>query len=97
MDDKKFDRLVVITALILAVWWIMRPKAQAASQPVPPVDTGNIPAPELAAFSANPAAFMPQSLGNINVNVDNQGLGFLSNQYVPLFGFVGMAQGAFYS
>ena len=97
MDDKKFDRLVVITALILAVWWIMQPKTQAASAPAAPVDLGGIPSPELAAFSANPAAFMPHSLGNINVNIGNQGLGFLSNQYVPLFGFVGMAQGAFYA
>ena len=94
MDDKKFDRVIAISALIIAVWWILQPK-QPTTQIAPAVDMG-IPSPELAAFSANPGAFMPQNLGSINVNIGNQGLGFLSNQYIPLFGFVGMAQGAFY-
>ena len=44
--------------------------------------------------SAYSPSLAPQLLGgNVNVDIQNQGLNYLSNKYIPLFGFVGMAQG----
>ena len=51
--------------------------------------------PVESAYSPNLA---PQVLGGgtIDVNIANQGLQYLSDKYIPLFGFVGMAQGETY-
>ena len=61
---------------------------------IPQGQAGNefINDPTQAAYSPSLA---PQLLngGNINIDIKNQGLQYLSNKYIPLFGFVGMAQG----
>ena len=41
-------------------------------------------------------AYSPPDLGDLTINVQDGALAGLSNQYIPLFGFVGMAQGEMY-
>jgi hypothetical protein len=47
-------------------------------------------------FDANPAAYQPATAASLTLNIPNQALSLLSDQYMPLFGFVGVAQGESY-
>ena len=92
MNDKQFTRFVMAAGLALIAWRLFAPKTGTLSPGNLEMQPPNL-SPDLAAFSANPAHFMPS---NINVDIGNQGYSFLSNAYMPLFGFVGMAQGSLY-
>jgi len=95
VNDKEYTKLAFIALGLLLLWWLWRRRqaAQAASTQAqaPTTTTGD---PEQDVFTNGPAPI--GSLGDLNVNINNQGLGYLSNQYIPLFGFVGMAQGVAY-
>jgi hypothetical protein len=95
MNDHDFRNLMLAVGAGALLWWLHRRKlaatstvAEAPSEPIVASDPIN------DVFQANPGAYTPQNLGTINVNIANQGFGMLANQYFPLFGFVGMAQGA---
>lgn len=100
MNDKNFTRFSLAIGIGLLFWHFFGQKgtltapalqdAGAARQDTLPAFS--IP-PDLAAFAANPSAFQPS---NLNVKIDNQGLNYLTNHYMPLFGFVGMAQGVYF-
>lgn len=91
MNDKHFRNFALAIGSAALLYWLYKRKqsahsmTQEAPEPVAANDPMN------AVYSNNPGAFNPPSLGTINI--DNQGLSYLSNQYMPLFGFVGMAQG----
>jgi hypothetical protein len=97
MKDKAFRNFALICGGIALLWWLHERNVEAAQA----ADNAQAPTPQTSdnpidqVFSSNPSAFTPQTLPNstINVDVSNQGLGMLSNQYIPLFGFVGMEQG----
>lgn len=100
MNDKDFRNLILAVGAGALLWWLYQRNlaaqigstmAQAPAEPITAADPIN------DVYGANPSAYNPQSLGTINVNISNQGLGFLANQYFPLFGFVGMAQGALFA
>lgn len=96
MKDKDYTKIAFIALALFLLWWLLRRKAATQTAPdqiEAPTDT---PSPELATYAANPDAFAPASLGTVDINIGNQGLGYLSNQYIPLFGFVGMAQGVMF-
>jgi hypothetical protein len=97
MKDKEFTKFAFIALGIALLWWLwQRRVANMPSEPETEAPTMTPNDPQLITYSQNPSAFNPPSLGNININIANQGLSYLSNQYVPLFGFVGMAQGVSY-
>lgn len=97
MDKDIITPVTIIGIGIIALLLLRKRNANQVSSVIPasPSGTEFIQNPTEAAYSPNLA---PQSLsgGTINVNVANQGLQYLSNKYIPLFGFVGMAQGATY-
>jgi hypothetical protein len=95
MNDKEFAKLAFIIGCGVFIYWMWERNqvAQAdATQPQAPITTTSDP--EQQVFEAGPPPI--QSLGNLDVNISNQGLSYLSNAYMPLFGFVGMAQGVAY-
>jgi hypothetical protein len=100
MNDKNFTRFSLAIGIGLLFWYFfgrggsltapVLAQADNAAQDVLP--QFSIP-PDLAAFAANPSAFSPSTL---DVNIGNQGYNYLTSKYIPLFGFVGMAQGAYF-
>lgn len=94
MNDKNFERFLFIVFMLFIAWWILH-KRYAAQITTP--DGGYIPSgnPELDTYAANPGAFGPQTVnGSVTINVD--GYNGLNQNYMALFGFVGMAQGETY-
>jgi hypothetical protein len=93
MNDKQVRNFAIIAALIGAAWWILRP---GTAQPAADAGGSAGPvAPWMQPYQGvNVAGLAPASPPALNVNVANQFAGLLSHQYVPLFGFVGMAQGS---
>lgn len=96
MNDKDYTKLAFIGLGILFLWWLYHRKQVqqvAASEPQAPVSSD----PEQIAFTNAPTGYPIANVGDINVNISNQGLQFLNNGYIPLFGFVGVAQGVAYA
>lgn len=48
-------------------------------------------------YNANPEAYTPTTPADLTINVPNGALNLLSNQYQPLFGFVGVADTGMYN
>lgn len=94
MNDKQFRDVAIVVALAAIAWFLWRRHRTAnasAIQPQPMVSAPGIaPSPIDYMYAANPAAFGPTQIG---VNVTPQLPAGLSDQYIPLFGFVGIAQG----
>lgn len=91
MNDKNFRNLALVVGSAGLLYWLYkRRQAQLSATPVAPdPQTANTPIDSV--YSSNPNAFDPPSLGNINITIANQGLAGLTNQYIPLFGMVGIA------
>jgi len=100
MNDKNFTRLSLAIGIGFLFWHffgnrgtLTAPALQDASNAQQDALPGFSIPPDLAAFAANPYAFQPS---NLNVNIGNQGFNYLTNKFMPLFGFVGMAQGVYF-
>lgn len=94
MNDKQFERFLFIAAGLFLLWWLWHRKQSIVPAP-DGTPIGMINDPELITYAANPSAFGPQTInGTVDINVS--GYNGLNENYMPLFGFVGMAQGATY-
>ena len=99
MKDKDFAYLAgaCVTLIVLYFAWHHAHQIPPAN---PAQASGSLPQPWLGpmtgVYEANPNAFQPASLGDLTVKVGNQMGNYLTNQYIPLFGFVGEAQGQLY-
>lgn len=96
MNDRTYTSLVTVVGILAGLYFFL--KGNKAGNTVLISGGGNVPAiapfdPAAAMFANNPGAFTPQAIGAQTINIDNQGLSYLSNKYIPLFGFVGMASG----
>ena len=99
MDDKKFRAFIFIVLVLFLLWWLLHRwnmRRMAQSEP----DNGRLPVgtindPELLTYAADPSAFGPRTI-NGTVNIEVSGYNGLNQNYMPLFGFVGMAQGELY-
>ena len=96
MNDKQTRYFVLTCALALLLYWMSKPKMVAGNSTVIPASTdgGFINDPNLQAY--NPGTGFQSVSPDINISIGNQGLNYLNNNYIPLFGFVGMAQGETY-
>ncbi len=95
MNDKQFELFSIVVAIALFVWWLIARHENQASN-TPGENAGAFPETNWPMDSVSPETFMPPTLGDLSLNVQNPGFNLLSNQYIPLFGFVGMAQGGTY-
>ena len=87
MNDINFRNFAFASGAILLLWWIKQRKNRSTQQELVPMGMS----PEEAYYSANPRLFDPTGLV---VNVTNMGYNPYGMSAVPLFGFVGMAQGS---
>lgn len=91
MNDKRFERFLAAVAALFIVWWLVHKRTSNSSGAYSPSMPYNVD-PIDATYAANPGAFGPQTVnGNVDINV--RGYNTLNQNYLPLFGFVGMAQG----
>ncbi|MGC8541039.1 MAG: hypothetical protein ACP5QA_10470 [Phycisphaerae bacterium] len=91
MNDKQFTFFAVVVALVFLALYLWK---KHTTQAVTPSMGGAFPEnPNWPMESVSPETFSPPTIGNLSLNVQNPGFNLLSNQYIPLFGFVGMAQG----
>ena len=90
MNDKHFRNFALVIGSAGLLYWLYRRKlAKMNAEPVAPDTSGETP--EQIVYSSNPGAFGPAPVNTITIA--NQGLNYLNSQYIPLFGFVGMANG----
>lgn len=85
--DNKTAITIFIGGAIIALLIYMRKKQLAASAAI-----------QQATATPDEIAVNSQPIGplTIDATIANQGLNFLQSNYIPLFGFVGMAQGSIY-
>ena len=95
MNDRNYTKFAAVVGVGVLLWWLSKnnvPALSGVADASPPLSGFD---PMTQVFSNYPNAWSPPSLSDatIQVNIANQGLSTLSNQYIPLFGFVGIAQG----
>lgn len=90
MNKEETIKIAAIIATGIIVYLLLNKHPAIASQTEQPTD-GFINNPNYQSYLPS-TAFQPTS-PDITVNVDNQGLNYLNDNYIPLFGFVGIAQG----
>lgn len=94
-NSARFETIALTVVGAVIIWWITKGGAPAVNNLVS--GGGNAPAPlnynvpQSATWSPS---MMPQPA--VNINIGNQGLNYLDQKVMPMFGFVGMAQGANY-
>lgn len=93
MNDKEFSILAIVVAIAGFFWYWWEKKHNIAATPA------GLP----SAFPADPygpmADYSPPemtTMPDLQINIANQTPNLLTNQMIPLFGFVGMAQGTFW-
>ncbi len=93
MNDQTFDRVVTAASIVLGLYWFLMGRKNAPIQIVPPAP--GLTDPNLVNYMQQTGGNPPIQVAgaNVNVNIANQGLQFLNSSMMPLFGFVGMAQG----
>ncbi len=94
MNDKQFSLFAIVIALALFAWFYFQRK-QNQTQQTPGQIAGAFPQ-SLNLPTPNSAAYSPPTMGQLELNIQNPGFNMLTNQYIPLFGFTGMAQGTYY-
>jgi hypothetical protein len=57
----------------------------------------NWSAPMTGVYNANPQAYSPPTNADLTLNIADQSASMLNSAYMPLFGFVGVAQQASYN
>ena len=93
MNDKQFDLFVIFAAIALFVWWLWEKHNSIPATQLPPSEGGPVQSLDWPMSGVSPEAYTPPTIGKLSLNVQNPGFNMLSNQYIPMFGFVGMAQG----
>lgn len=94
MESKEFTKWSAIALIGVLIYYLLKRKQNISSQTIVNNPDNNAPFigdPNLASYLPSPG-FQPQTTP-ININIGNQGLNYLNDNYIPLFGFVGVAQG----
>jgi hypothetical protein len=95
MNDKQFARFLFIMLALFLAWWLFHRRKSGTIIAPNGTPIGTYNDPQLLTYAANPAKFGPQTV-NGSVNISVNGYNGLNQNYMPLFGFVGMAQGETY-
>lgn len=81
---------------IWLLWWVWSknnaaiPAATTPGQDAFPIPWGD---PMESVYAANPTAYDPATNADLTLNINNPYASMLDSAYMPLFGFVGIAQG----
>jgi hypothetical protein len=100
MTDHQFN-ILSIGAVTLALIWLFKERG-VDTVSVPPAQSPALPVgfqlPMDSAYgdNSNATPFSPVTAPQLAINIGNQSAALLDQNYIPLFGFVGMAQGALY-
>jgi hypothetical protein len=84
--------------VIWLLWWVWQknnlpaaiPAATNDNQSAFPIPWGD---PMEGVYNANPDAYDPATNADLTLNINNPYASMLDSAYMPLFGFVGVAQG----
>ncbi len=99
MNDKTANYIAFAAIVIAIIWAWMKRKTAATTTTATPA-AADLPvswdAPMTGVYDANPFAYQPPNASALTVNIGNQMASQLSDQYMPMFGFVGIAQGSMY-
>lgn len=99
MDVKNLRGVYLLAVLVgigFVLWWIEKRRADAVQEVTAPATGPDFAAPY---YWSNPGIYDDPRILNganapfnsvVNVYVDNPAVAGLANQYIPLFGFVGM-------
>ena len=81
-----------VVAALIVLWYFahQKPVAQAPGEEAFPQAWDS---PMVNVYNANPQAYLPPDDATLTITIGNQLPSMLSDQYIPLFGFVGIAQG----
>ena len=92
MADKQTKYFVLTTVVAVLIYFLSRPK-KVVDNIVTKAPDQYITDPVQAGYNPN-NGFANTALTdpNFNINIANQGLSYLDEKYIPLFGFVGIAQ-----
>jgi len=93
MNDQAMDRLVVVVGILLALWLAVRYRGGTQTVAAPP---GTLDPNLVDYVNARPNGMAFANPKPIKINIGNQTANWLNASYMPLFGFVGMAQGETY-
>lgn len=92
MTEQQTKQIAITGALLFFAWWLLKKNAdntvmvEVAPDAAPPAQTGWIPGEN------DPTIIWGGNSSTINVNVPGDFLlGSLSRQYIPMFGFTGVA------
>jgi hypothetical protein len=100
MNDRDWLYLSGTVIALAVLWYAWSHRAGAAPPANPSEQIGALPVgwddPMTSVYAANPAAYQPATPGSLTLNIANQSPSILDSQYMPLFGFVGIAQGAMF-
>ena len=103
MNDRTFRNVGLLVALGLVIYWLLTRRASAADAPATVSGAAGEPggpvpvtwqSPFMDMLGAHPGMLSPAN--PVQINIGNQFANLLSNQYTPMFGVVGMAQGSLY-
>lgn len=99
MKDHHFS-LLALMAIAGAIGWYYLSGSHASNDAAQVAADAPLPVewdtPMDDVYAANPSAYQPATPASLTLNIPNQALSLLSDQYTPLFGFVGVAQGEMY-
>lgn len=94
MNDKRFERFLLIVAGLFVLWWLFHRRTATSGSASSSYSPYNMD-PIDYTYAANPGAFGPETV-NGSVDIEVRGYNTLNQNYLPLFGFVGMAAGQTY-
>lgn len=103
-NDRESIYLVGFAAAAVLLWWVWNRNEQSQAQaiqasavPSESIDGGGFPIPWDSpmddVYAANPTAYQPPTDSDLTLNINNPYAAMLGSTYMPLFGFVGIAQG----
>jgi hypothetical protein len=98
MTDKDWLWTAGVGVALLVLWWLAhRASVQAGPSTATNPNQQAFPVswdqPLLGPFAANPDFNSPPTNANLSINIQNPFAALLASAYMPLFGFVGIAQG----
>lgn len=88
--------IAATAGVIWLLWWVWSknnqpiPAAENPAQGAFPIPWGD---PMTGVYNADPNAYDPPTNADLTLNINNPYASMLDSAYMPLFGFVGVAQG----